>query len=264
LAAHRIAALILHPVRIPLGRTVAWASSSETHADYMILELRSGDVRGVAEGTVKITFAGETLKTLACAFEDIFAPRLTGVDASDGAALAKALSGIREHQLARAMIDAAIWDLRAQAAGKPLWMLLGGKTATVPLSSTVTRATPAEMARAALTAVHGHRIGTLKVKTGQGFECDAEALNAIRAAVGARATIYCDSNRAYEPEEVGPSRRCSPSEASSRRRTRARSRPIGRSPQSRNARARRSWWTVRAAISPRPVSSSKRERKPSP
>ena len=31
----------LHPVRMPLSRTVRWASSSEAHADYMILELRA-------------------------------------------------------------------------------------------------------------------------------------------------------------------------------------------------------------------------------
>jgi L-alanine-DL-glutamate epimerase-like enolase superfamily enzyme len=202
LTALRIDALVLHPVRIPLGRTVAWASSSETAADYMILELRAGGARGVAEGTVKLTFAGETLKTLACAFEDIFAPRLMGVDAADESAIAKALAGVREHRLAQAMIDAAISDLRAQAAGKPLWRLLGASSGTVPLSFTVTRASPAEMAAAARAAVAEHGFGTLKIKTGQGLDRDANALDAIRVAVGDGVALYCDSNRAYPPEDV--------------------------------------------------------------
>lgn len=194
----------LHPIRISLGRSVKWASSSETHADYMILELRAGGLRGVAEGTVKLNFAAATLKTLACAFEDIFIPRLIGVDAMDETAVAGVVAGIREHRLAKAMIDAAMWDLRAQAAGKPLWALLSGASPSVKMSFTVTRDTPSEMARVALRAVGGHRIGMLKIKTGQGMERDAEVLDAIRTVVGTSTSLYADSNRAYRPEDVGP------------------------------------------------------------
>jgi L-alanine-DL-glutamate epimerase-like enolase superfamily enzyme len=201
-AALAIEGVTLHPVRIPLGRTVAWASSVETHADYVILELRAGGLRGVAEGTVKLNFAGATLKTLACAFSEIFAPRLLGIDAGDDQALAEALSGIREHRLARAMVDAAVWDLRAQAAGKPLWALLGGRSGTVALSYTATRAAPEAMARETEAAVARHGFATLKIKTGQGMARDTEALDAIRAAVGERVTLYADSNRAYRADEV--------------------------------------------------------------
>jgi L-alanine-DL-glutamate epimerase-like enolase superfamily enzyme len=197
-----IEGIALHPIRIPLGRTVAWASSAETHADYMILELRAGGLAGVAEGTVKLNFAGVTLKTLAYAFDDIFAPRLVGVDAADDGALAKALAGIREHRLAKAMIDAAVWDLRAQAADKPLWALLGGRAGRVALSYTVTRAAPEAMARDAEAAVARHGFGTLKIKTGQGLARDTGALDAIRAAVGERVALYADSNRAYRADEV--------------------------------------------------------------
>lgn len=195
--------LTLHPIRIPLGRTVTWASASESHADYMILELRAGGLAGVAEGTVKLNFAAATLATLASAFAEIFTPRLMGIDAADSAAVAKALSGIREHRLAKAMIDAAVWDLRAQAAGKPLWALLGGRSASVPMSCTVTRGAPEVMAREAADAVARHGFATLKIKTGQGMARDADALDAIRATVGERMVLYADSNRAYRAAEVG-------------------------------------------------------------
>jgi L-Ala-D/L-Glu epimerase / N-acetyl-D-glutamate racemase len=195
--------VVLHPVRIPLGRTVRWASTSETHADYMILELRSGGLRGVAEGCVKLNFSAATLKTLATAFEEIFVPRLLGVDAMSDDALAGVTAGIREHRLAKAMIDAATWDLRAQASGKPLWRLLGGASPAVRMSFTVIRDNPGEMARVALRAVGGHRIATLKIKTGQGMERDAEALDAIRSVIGSGVALYADSNRAYKAEDVG-------------------------------------------------------------
>ena len=72
----------LHPVRMPLSRTVRWASSSEAHADYMILELRAGGLRGVAEGCVKLNFAATTLKVLAAAFEDILDRKSTRLNSS--------------------------------------------------------------------------------------------------------------------------------------------------------------------------------------
>jgi L-alanine-DL-glutamate epimerase-like enolase superfamily enzyme len=201
-SALRIDGFALHPIRIPLGRTVTWASSSESHADYMILELRAGGIRGVAEGTVKLNFAGETLKTLACAFDDIFAPRLQGLDAGDARAVASALAPIREHRLARAMVDVALADLRAAAAGQPLWRFLGGRSPRVALSYTVTRGEPAAMARDAERAVARYGFATLKIKTGQGLARDAEALDAVRAAVGANVGLYADSNRAYPAEDV--------------------------------------------------------------
>jgi len=197
-----IDSVALHPVRIPLGRTVRWASSTESHADYMILELRAGGVRGVAEGCVKLNFSAATLKTLATAFEEIFVPRLIGIDASSDEVLAGSAAGIREHRLAKAMIDAAVWDLRSAAAGKPLWQLLGGASPSVKMSFTVTRDNSGEMARVALRAVGGYRIATLKIKTGQGMERDAEALDAIHSVIGQGVSLYADSNRAYKAEDV--------------------------------------------------------------
>jgi L-Ala-D/L-Glu epimerase len=193
----------LHPVRIPLGRTVRWASASESHADYMILELRAGGVRGVAEGCVKLNFSATTLKALVTSFEEIFIPRLIGIDALSDEALAAVAAGIREHRLAKAMIDAAVWDLRSAAAGKPLWQLLGGTSELVKMSFTVTRDAPGEMARVALRAVGGHRMATLKIKTGQGMERDAEALDAIHSVIGQGVSLYADSNCAYKAEDVG-------------------------------------------------------------
>lgn len=192
----------LYPVHLPYPKTVQWAGHAEDGADYLILELKTKDgLTGVAEGSVKVNWAGATLRSLATVIEEVFAPRLIGIDAADQDAVKRILTRIPEHSLAKALIDIACWDLRAQAAGKPLWQLWGGD-GTVPVSWTVTRAEPEAMAADAAQKVADFGFRTLKVKGGQGMETDFKVLAEIRRAVGDDIAIYVDANRAYGGDEV--------------------------------------------------------------
>lgn len=193
--AGRIERIELFPVRLPYARTMVWASSKESAADFMILRLVTDEgVTGVSEGVVKTAWTGATLRTLAVAFEEIFTPMLAGLDPCDDAALGR-IANVRENNLAKAMIDVAVWDLRASLAGSPLWRLWGGRQ-RVDLSWCVTRQTPANMAREAETAIRDYGFRALKVKGGQGVDTDIAALRDIRRAVG-DVLVYVDCNRAY-------------------------------------------------------------------
>ena len=186
----------LFPVRLPYGRTMVWASSQESSADFMILRLTTADgVAGVSEGVVKTAWTGATLRTLALAFDEIFTPMLIGLDPAQEGALSK-IEKVRENNLAKAMIDVAVWDIRAQLAGAPLWRLWGGRP-RVELSWCVTRQAPAAMAREAEAAIDDHGFRVLKIKGGQGADTDIEALREIRRAVGEDIAMYVDCNRAY-------------------------------------------------------------------
>lgn len=191
-----------HPVHIPYPRTVHWGAHSENGADYLILEITTKDgLSGVAEGTVKINWNGATLRSLDTVIAEVFAPRLIGLDAADEAAIAKTLHRIPEHRLAKSLIDIACWDLRAQAAGTPLWQLWGGDR-TVAVSWTVIKQAPIEMAREAADQIDAHGFSMLKIKTGQGIDTDTRALREIRSAVGDGIPFYSDSNGAYRPEQI--------------------------------------------------------------
>lgn len=197
MAQHKIERIELFPVRIPYPRPMQWASQAEDAADYMVLRLTTADgLTGVAEGTVKTSWNGTTLRSLAVVFDELFAPSLMGLDADDDKAIA-ALWRPKEHSLAKAMIDVALWDIRAQAAGAPLWRMWGGNP-DAPVSWVVTRQAPAKMAAEAADAAMRYGIGTLKVKGGQGVEKDLAALGEIRAAVGDGVVIYVDPNQAYD------------------------------------------------------------------
>jgi L-alanine-DL-glutamate epimerase-like enolase superfamily enzyme len=128
-------------------------------------------------------------------------PALKGVDLMNSAAVRKRLAPFPENRLAKGLIDSACWDLRAQAKRVPLWRLWEGSR-DVPVSWTVTREKPAVMAREAADMVEKHGFKTLKIKGGQGFETDAQALDEIRAAVGANVAFYVDANMAYTADET--------------------------------------------------------------
>jgi L-alanine-DL-glutamate epimerase-like enolase superfamily enzyme len=197
-AAHR-----LHPLHIPYGRSIKWAGHIEDGVDVLLLVLQTTDgLRGVGETPIRLRWHAATLKSLMVVVEEVFLPALKEVDLEDEAAVDAFLSGYAEHPLAKSLIDAACWDLRARAAGVPLWQRLGAPDPDVDISWTVTRAPPQEMARQAEQAAATRGVRAFKVKTGQGFDVDRQAVSEVRRAVGAEASLYADSNGADDASLV--------------------------------------------------------------
>jgi len=191
----------LFPVRLPYARAMNWASTRESGADFMILRLTTSEgLIGVSEGVVKTAWTGATLRSLAVCFEEIFTRMLIGLDPEDVGGTKK-ISRIRENNLAKAMIDVALWDLRSQLARRPLWRMWSGRQ-EIDMSWCVTRQAPIEMAREAEAALADHGFRTLKLKGGQGLDVDEAALQAVRRAVGDDIFIYVDANRAYSVSET--------------------------------------------------------------
>jgi L-alanine-DL-glutamate epimerase-like enolase superfamily enzyme len=193
----------IHPLRLRYHRPLRWASVAEDGADFLLLVLRTADGhRGVAEVPVRVAWTGVNPAALIVVLNEILLPRLKDIDIADRAATDRAIGRIPEQSLAKAVVDAACWDLRAQEAGMPLWKLLGGRQ-TVPVSWILTRQAPDAMAEEAARITGDHGIRTLKLKTGQGLETDRRMLTLVREAVGPGVRLYADANSYYEPEDIG-------------------------------------------------------------
>jgi L-Ala-D/L-Glu epimerase len=123
-------------------------------------------------------------------------PLVRELDLRDDEAVRSTLGRLPENRLAKGMFSTACWTLRAAAAGKPLWQLLGG-SAEAEVCWTVTRRAPTLMAKESAEYCERYGFRTLKVKGGQGVETDLQALKEIRAAVGAHVALYVDANAAY-------------------------------------------------------------------
>ncbi len=103
---------------------------------------------------------------------------------------------LQDHRYAKSMIDIALWDLTAQAAGMPLYALMGGRRQeTLPLYHSITCIAPDEMARIAKDA-HGQGIRQFQAKLGADADwaADAERLIKVREAVGDGPVVYGDWN----------------------------------------------------------------------
>lgn len=192
-----------HALHVPYERPIRWAGHVESGVDVLLLVIETDQgIRGVGETPIRLHWHAATLKSLKVVIEEVFLPQMRELDLADENAVRTFLGGIKEHPLAKCLIDTACWDLRARAAGVALWQLLGASDPKVPISWTLTRAKPSDMAREAETAVERYGIEAFKVKTGQGFETDRTALQDIRRAAGDDVELYADSNGAHRAEDV--------------------------------------------------------------
>lgn len=111
-----------------------------------------------------------------------------------GAGSAIALSGV----------DMALWDLRAKAAGWPLYKLLGGARRAIPAYAGGValgwQAPPALVEEAREQAGRGYR--ALKLRIGDALVRDAARVAAVREALGEEVDLLTDANTGYTLEAV--------------------------------------------------------------
>ncbi len=107
--------------------------------------------------------------------------------------------------LSLAAVDLALWDIRCQRAGEPLWQLAGGAQQRVPLYSTEggwLNLTVGELVDNALEAKEQGFLGC-KVKVGKPSAAeDVVRLQAVREAVGEEFAVMVDANQAFTVSEA--------------------------------------------------------------
>ena len=151
-------------------------------------------------------------RLIAYCIRDSYAPLLLGEDPADVTRLWRNLStfpavqwvgraGIT--QMALAAVDIALWDLRAKAAGVPLWKLLGGATSprleayntdvgwlSIPQQ---------ELVDGCRRTIEEDGFRRIKLKVGHADpEEDVRRIAAVRQAVGPGVTIAIDGNGKWD------------------------------------------------------------------
>lgn len=121
-------------------------------------------------------------------------PALLGKTLQSGREVPALLSQVREHRMAKAALENAVWDAEAQAKGVPLWKLLGGTQREIACGVSIgiqdSHEQLLQKVETELTA--GYQRIKIKVKPGW----DVDVLERIRAR-WPNILLSCDANSAY-------------------------------------------------------------------
>jgi D-galactarolactone cycloisomerase len=133
---------------------------------------------------------GKRFGTPFAAFDDLTeAMAVLAIQSGEPGPLAQAIAGI----------DIALWDLSGKKRGEPLWRMLGGTSPKIAVyASGLNPDQPEKLA--AQRQQDGYR--NFKLKVGFGIERDVANLRAMRAALGADATLMVDANQAWSLEQA--------------------------------------------------------------
>jgi len=192
------------PVPFRLTQAYRIAGHSFSSVVNIILKVVTGDGRtgfGCAAPAEAVT--GESSDSALEALNDRLIPLLRESDAGDLEALEQRAAGAAPtNPGARAALDIALHDLRAQRAGVPLAELLGRRRKHLPTSITlgISRDLEATVSRAREHVASGYRI--LKIKIGEDREADVRLLHALRVAVGPEILLRVDANQGYSETEA--------------------------------------------------------------
>ena len=174
-------------VSYPLARAFSISRGTKTSADVVEVTIRAGDVSGRGEG-VPYPRYGETVEASLAEIEAVRPALESGLDR-------EGLLDRMKPGAARAAVDAALWDLEAKQAGRPVWQIAGlPEPRAILTAETVVLGTPEEMARAAAAAASP----LLKLKLG-GPE-DMTRVKAVHEAAP-QAQLILDANEALSPEQ---------------------------------------------------------------
>ncbi|GAB4064746.1 mandelate racemase/muconate lactonizing enzyme family protein [Angustibacter speluncae] len=205
-AEHRITTVDVHLVSVDVAGKFADATRTVETLGYAIVRVRTDTgLEGV--GFTYHEVGGEALKTMV--LKDI-APRLSGADPFGTEViyrdLVQYLRGVGRKGLAfcaLSAVDTALWDLKGKVVGLPLYRLLGGNRADVPVyaSGGWTSYDDHELVAEVVGMVEqGYTQVKFKVGVdgGTNLRRDVRRVAAVRDAVGPEVGIMLDANNCWD------------------------------------------------------------------
>ncbi len=135
----KIESLSLKHLRMPLVAPFETSFGREVDRECVIITLHADGLTGYGEcvATRDPGYNYETTGTALHILKDFIAPLILGEDLGDAVDFQKRVSGIRGHQLAKAGVEMAIWDLLGKRSGRSLREMLGGKRDRVSVGVSV-------------------------------------------------------------------------------------------------------------------------------
>jgi O-succinylbenzoate synthase len=184
---------LLHPFETSFG------STKERHI--ILVNVTDGKDSGWGEVTAAEGpfYSYETWKTAWHILRDYVVPCVVGKEIQDPSGFGSLVRGIRGHNMAKAGLETALWDLEAKAKGVPLWKLLGGQREKIDcgVSIGIQPSIDALLAKIDSEIKAGYRRIKVKIKPGW----DVDVIRQIRMTFR-KILLMCDANSAYTLADI--------------------------------------------------------------
>jgi len=140
------------------------------------------------------SYSSETVETAWHILKNFLWPLMRGRDFKSAADVWDMLEWVRGHNMAKASLEAAIWDAEAKQKGFPLWKLLGGERKEIASGVSVgIKATLEELVRAVKVELEaGYQRIKIKIKPGK----DIQQVQLLRKEFP-NLKLMVDANSAY-------------------------------------------------------------------
>ena len=197
----RFERLQLRLLRLPLVHFFETSFERVYSRTFVLVTLTADGVEGTGECVADLTpfYSSETATTAWHIIKDVIAPMLLGRTFEHASGVFPALHAIRGHNMAKAAVEMAAWDLFAKQRGEPLSATLGGTRDRI--ASGVSIGIQDSLEQLAGKVRHeldaGYRRIKIKIKPGW----DIDAVKMIRERFGA-IPLMVDANAAYTPADA--------------------------------------------------------------
>ncbi|MFQ5599682.1 MAG: o-succinylbenzoate synthase [Candidatus Krumholzibacteriia bacterium] len=205
----RVRQMTLREIRLALSEPFTISSGTQKTRRILLVELTDADGAtgwGECVAPELPNYLPETIDIAWLALQEWIAPRILDRPLGAPEAVHPLLEKqIRGHQMSKAAVEMAVWELAAAKSGVALSRLLGGTRDRVATGISIgIQRNPDELARKASTHLReGYRRLKLKIEPG----ADVAYVEAVREALGPDAPLMVDANNAYTLNDMQTFRR---------------------------------------------------------
>jgi len=197
----KIDGLELRLLKLPLVHFFETSFGRVDDKHFILVRVESDGASGYGECVAEKDpyYSSETNDTVWHIIAEFLAPRLLGADFAHPREVFPALKAVRGHNMAKAAVEMAMWDLFARQRGEPLARVLGGTRDRIAsgVSVGIQPSLDALVAKVEGELAAGYRRIKIKIKPGW----DVRPVERLRERFGA-IPLMVDANAAYQPGDA--------------------------------------------------------------
>jgi len=194
-------AITLREIQMPLVHFFETSFGRTYSRRILLVTVHSDGLKGWAECVAgeEPYYSNEWIDSAWATLKRYLAPAVLGREIAGGRDVPALYSKVREHRMAKAAIENALWDAEAQHKEQPLWKLLGGTRREIPcgVSIGIQDSVDQLLGKIEHELAAGYRRIKVKVKPGW----DVNVLERIRSR-WSDILLSCDANSAYTLDQL--------------------------------------------------------------